>query len=91
MMAGKSSERCVLGVTGDSDYGEIGSCVTDSIYVRDYCYLCDEPIRVPSTMIGFLNACSRCRPCYRGSPGVVEAERLFWIEMLLELVSEQES
>ena len=89
-MAGKSSERCVLGVDGDSDYGEMGSCVADSIYVRDYCYLCGEPIRVSSNMMGFPNACSRCQPSYRGTPGVAEAERLFWIEVS-ELVSEQES
>jgi len=80
------SVDCVLPADGAFDslreiYGEVGSPIQGSIYFRDYCFICGvEPIRVPLCMIGFPNACSFCGPAYRGSPGVAEAERLFWIK-----------
>lgn len=76
----KSSVDCALIVDGDFDYGEVGDKIEDSRYFRAYCYLCDEPIRVQVNMIGYPNACSVCRPAYRGTPGVTLAERNFWLE-----------
>lgn len=73
-------------VNGRFDYGEVGSPVWDSKYYRDYCYLCNEPIRVSLDKLGFPNACSFCQPAYRGSPGVAEAKRLFWIKQYLDEV-----
>jgi hypothetical protein len=78
-LAEKSSGGFALIADGLFDYGEKGSSVPNSIYFRDFCYICDEPIRVPLDMIGLPNACSGCRPSMRGAPGVAEAERLFWI------------
>lgn len=82
----KSSGDCVLAADGRFDYivelyGEVGSPISGSIYFRDYCFICEiEPIRVPLCMIGFPNACSFCQPAYRGTQGVTEAERMFWIK-----------
>lgn len=78
------SEPCVINADGLAQWGEVGTRVKDSIFFRDYCYLCGEPIRVPPKMIGFPNACSFCRPDYRGTPGVTESERIFWIRQYLE-------
>jgi len=61
-----------------SEYGDIGESVENSIYVRDYCFMCDEPIRVPMEQIGKPNSCSFCQPALRGRPGVAEFERVFW-------------
>lgn len=71
---------------GRFDYGEVGSPVKNSRFFRDYCYMpgCHEPIRVSLDQLEFPNACSFCRPAYRGTPGVAEAERLFWIRESLE-------
>lgn len=86
----KSSVGCVglaVGVLGSLEvdyYGEPGAPIEDSVFVRAYCYLCNEPIRVPRRMIGFPNACSVCNPNYRGRPGVVEAERNFWFEQFYQ-------
>jgi len=69
-------------------YGEVGSPIKNSRFFRDYCYMpgCNEPIRVPRDNLGYPNVCSFCQPAYRGSPGVTEAERLFWIRETWELV-----
>lgn len=79
-----SSADCVLIVGGVSNWGQVGSRIPHSKYRRDYCFLCGEPIRVALNMIGAPNACSFCQSAYRGSPGVAEAERLFWIKESLE-------
>jgi hypothetical protein len=87
--------ECVSDVDGHSDlsrvdcFGEVGAKIEDSRYVRDYCFICDEPIRVPRRMLGLPNGCSRCQPAYRGSPGVADAERNFWLEQyeMAELIS----
>ena len=61
-------------------FGEPGAPIEDSVFFRAYCYLCGEPIRVPRKMLSFPNACSGCRPDYRGRPEVIEAERNFYFE-----------
>ena len=85
-LTAKSSGEGVSNVVGRFDWGEVGSPIKDSIYFRDYCYLCDEPIRVPLEKLGFPNACSFCQPDYRGISGVAEAKRLFWIRQYLDEV-----
>ena len=80
------SEHTVNNVNGLADWGEVGSRVPQSKYRRDYCFLCGEPIRVSLNMIGSPNACSFCQPAFRGSPGVDEGERLFWIKQTLDEV-----
>lgn len=78
------SEHCARDADGVAQWGEVGSPIIGSRFVRDYCYICNEPIRVPREQISYPNACSFCQPAYRGSPGVSEAERLFWIRQNLE-------
>ena len=78
------SEHSAIDAFGPSDYlisnyGEVGSPIKGSKYVRDYCFICFEPIRVPLEQIGLPNSCSFCQPAYRGMAGVTEAERMFWI------------
>lgn len=75
----KYSGPDVVCANGLSNWGQVGSRIPHSIYRRDYCFLCGEPIRVEEDMIGHPNSCSFCQPAYRGTTGVAEAERLFWI------------
>jgi len=82
------SEPCVINADGLAQWGKVGSPILGSRFFRDYCYMsgCGEPIRVPLEMIGFPNACSFCRPAYRGTLGIAEAERIFWIKQYLDEV-----
>lgn len=65
----KSSVDCVglaAGLLGstvlEADYfGDIGEKIEDSQYYRDYCYLCNEPIRVPCGKLREHNACMGCQ------------------------------
>lgn len=80
------SAHSAIDVVGVSEWGPVGCWIPNSKYRRDYCYLCGEPIRVALNMIGLPNSCSFCQPAYRGTPGVPEAERLFWIKQYLDEV-----
>jgi hypothetical protein len=40
----------------------VGTKIEGSQYVRDYCFMCGEPIRVSAKNILWPNACSVCRP-----------------------------
>ena len=84
-LTAKSSGDYVGIADGASNWGKVGSIIPQSKYRRDYCFICGEPIRVSPTMIGFPNSCSFCQLAYRGSPGVTEAERMFWIRETWEL------
>lgn len=53
-----------------SQWGEIGEPIEGSIYLRDYCLVCGQPIRVEPEMIGKPNSCQECDHRYRGRPGV---------------------
>lgn len=74
----------LLGLPEADCFGEKGSRIKSSHYFRDYCYLCNEPIRVPRRLLRHHNACSVCEPRYRGKPGVNDIERNFWIEQYQE-------
>ena len=69
-------------------WGRVGSRIPSSRFFRDYCYMpgCREPIRVPKEMVGHPNSCSFCQPAFRGTPGVAEAKRMFWIKQSLDEV-----
>jgi len=73
------SAQSAFGVNGRSKWGKVGSPIIGSRYVRDYCFLCFEPIRVPKDRLGKPNSCSFCQTAYRGYQGIAEAERIFWI------------
>lgn len=83
-LTAKSLGDCASDAGGDFEWGEVGCRITHSKYRRDYCFLCGEPIRVALDMIGLPNSCSFCQPDYRGTPGVAEAERMFWIRQYLD-------
>lgn len=85
-LTAKSLGDCASDAGGVSDWDQVGCRIPHSKYKRDYCFLCGEPIRVALTMIGRPNSCSFCQPAYRGTPGVVEAERMFWIRQSLDEV-----
>jgi hypothetical protein len=41
-------------------YGEPGSRIPGSIYVREYCAICGDPIRVLPAVVGCEPQCSAC-------------------------------
>ena len=50
-------------------FGEIGSVIKKSKYLRDYCCSCGEAIRVNRWRCGRKNECSWCNPSFAGVPG----------------------
>ena len=78
-----SSEACAGPAIGDldslDDYGEAGEKIEDSVFVRAYCCLCGEAIRVSRKMLSFPNICRT----HRGSQGIAIAKRNFYFEQFL--------
>jgi len=68
------------------NYGQVGSPIANSIYVRDYCYECKEPIRVAKSRVGKLNACDSCRKPMRRNRAISEANRKFLLLDNLDLL-----
>ena len=62
------------------EYGEVGSAIKGSQYVRDYCFTCGDPIRVARKRIGRKNSCSDCEAFYRGAFLYTEIERRFLLD-----------
>ena len=60
------------------DYGQIGEKIEDSVFVRAYCCLCGEAIRVPLYKAEFPNVCDK--RSHRGSPAIALAEQNFYFE-----------
>jgi hypothetical protein len=57
-------------------YGAVGSPIEGSVYVRDYCRYCCEPMRVRRDEAGELHTCGYCtlRPQTGGPSGPMDAD-----------------
>lgn len=90
-IAAKSTVDFVSPVDGrlDSlDYGEVGTPVEDSQFVRAYCCLCGEAIRVSRKRSRFPNICSK--RSHRDNPAIALAERNFYFEQFYADMAEVE-
>ena len=57
----------------DQGWGEIGSPIPNSKYVRGYCVRCGEPMRILPVNSTLTNYCEECDPPDRGRASLADA------------------